>query len=248
MILSPVKHLNIYHIRLRSPRNSRQVLFTTKIIRIQKSRLSRSYIINPKTHQLGFHSCHRIFDLPQSPHPGIDIQQREGSYLTFVLAIESKLFAIRRPENASRNSEFISANHLPVHDILVLVRGNGITIPTFVHVIQVIIDRVSIHITRFRISLVSSPFRESKFLFHLFLSNINMVDTPLTSYHQSVIIQPRKIRESSQFGSQDPVQFRHREQYTLFTFIDRFTHQTFPVQIGQLILVALPLNILGPGI
>ena len=75
-----------------------------------------------------------------------------------------------------------------------------------------------------------------------------MVDTPLTSYHQSVIIQPRKIRESSQLGSQNTIQFRHSEQYTLFTFIDRFTHQTFPVQIGQLILVALPLNILGPRI
>ena len=52
---------------------------------------------------LGFHSCHRIFDLPQSPHPGIDIQQREGSYLTFVLAIESKLFASEEKDMASQD-------------------------------------------------------------------------------------------------------------------------------------------------
>ena len=168
--------------------------------------------------------------------------------MALVFTVKSQFLSVRRPKNTTRNSEFIPANHLPVHDILVLVRSNGITIPTLVHVIQVIIDRVRIHITRFRISLVSSPFRESKFLFHLFLGNVNVVNTPLTSNHQSIIIQPRKIRKSSQFGSQDPVQFRHREQYTLFTFIDRFTHQTFPVQIGQLILVALPLNILGPGI
>ena len=95
MLLAPVQNLDEDQLTVRRPGNIGEVLVVAEIVRLDVcSRVFRQ-IVNAYAHILRAHSAHRIFYALERTGTCGDVQKREFSYLTFILAVERDAASVR---------------------------------------------------------------------------------------------------------------------------------------------------------
>ena len=95
MLLAPVQNLDENQLSVRRPGNIGEILVVAEIVRLDVcSRVFRQ-IVNAYAHILRAHSAHRIFYALERTGTCGDVQKREFSYLTFILAVEGDASSVR---------------------------------------------------------------------------------------------------------------------------------------------------------
>ena len=120
MLLTSVKNLDEDLGSVRGPCDVCEISVISELFSLHIDCLGCSEVINAKLHVLRAHSGHWIFDFYEASCSAGDVEKREGCHLGFVLAVECKLLARRRPECASFDSELVSTHYLAVSDLAVL--------------------------------------------------------------------------------------------------------------------------------
>jgi len=140
MVLVAVQYSNVNVPFARSPGHTCQVL-VGGFAGLQKFRFPCTYIVNPKRNLMTGHACHRVLDVIEFCHPGINIHHWIITYHGLILAIKCQVVASWRPEGTSTDPKLIAVHRLPVDDARFLIVGD-LNLSAFESNIEVVIDGI----------------------------------------------------------------------------------------------------------
>ena len=126
MVLASVQYLYEDEFVVRAPAYVGQVALLSEVSDLGVYGTARGKVVDAKGYELGIHTVHRVFDLPEFSRAGVDVQEREVRDTAFVLAVEGKFLLAGGPEDASVYAKLVAADAFSVGDLVILAYGNNV--------------------------------------------------------------------------------------------------------------------------
>jgi len=151
LVLAPGEDLDPDLAAVGGPADVRQVALVGKVVDVHPDRLPAFGVIDPEGDELRDHAVHRVADLLQRAGAGGDVQKGKFRHAGLVLAVESDLPAVRRPEDAPVDAEFVAADALAIDDAVGAFRDEG-PFPVFIDPPQAAAEAVGPLAAAFRLA------------------------------------------------------------------------------------------------
>ena len=124
MVLAAVDDLDIQDAPVGRPADVRQVSLFAEVLDIQVDGLPRQAVVHPQGNQFGVHPVHRVLDGDEAAGAGLDVQEGEIRHAGFVFPVKGEFRAVRRPEDAAVDAEFIPADALAEDQVAPVGKGD----------------------------------------------------------------------------------------------------------------------------
>ena len=115
--LCPVQNLHEDVPAVRRPGNVGQILVISEIVGLEIDCGIFGKIIDADADILGIHTSHRVLQVHERACTGGDVQKRKICNSGLVFPVECEASAVRSPENAAVDAEFVSAGGVSVCDV-----------------------------------------------------------------------------------------------------------------------------------
>ena len=136
MVLAAVQDLDEHILVVRTPAYVGEVAFLGEIVYLGVDGASCGQVVDAQGDEFRSHPVHGVLYVLELSRTGVYVQEGEVRDTALILAVEGQFLLVWRPEDASVNTELVSADALSVGNLVILAYGNNMFYTVFTRIEQ----------------------------------------------------------------------------------------------------------------